>query len=121
MSLLKSNSLILAIFCTLIIGVLSLTRIGTQQPISFKYLDKIEHCIAYSVLSFLWLLAIGKTKSIVFLVVLGCVFYGIIIEVLQGATTYRTFDYVDMVANSLGVIVGYLVLLFLGEENIVNE
>ncbi len=118
--LLRANSLLLAISITIIIAVLSLMKIG-KQPINFHSIDKVEHCIAYAVLSFFWVLALGNTQKKRLIVVFFCVFYGVIIEMFQGMTTYRTFDFVDMIANSLGVLIGLLIFLFfIKKKNLVN-
>jgi len=114
--LLKDNSLFLAIAVTLTITVLSLIKLGVQ-PISFTYLDKVEHAIAYTTLSFFWLLTFGLTKKKILLVILICVIFGAFIEVLQKTTSYRTFDYVDMIANTIGVLIGYLIFIFFTKKN----
>lgn len=111
-SLLKAKSLLLAIAVTIVIAVLSLIKVG-KQPINFHNIDKVEHFIAYAVLSFFWLLALGKTQKSILLLVLVCIFYGMIIEVFQGMTGYRTFDFVDMIANTIGVLIGLFIFLFL--------
>ena len=107
-NLLKHKSVYLAIFVTVVIAILSLIKIG-KHPINFTYLDKIEHGIAYAVLTFFWLLAFGNNITSKIIVVLLCVFYGIIIEIIQGTTTYRTFDFADMFANSIGTVIGLLI------------
>jgi len=110
-NLLKANSLLLAILVTIVIAFLSLLKIG-PQPISFNHLDKIEHCIAYATLGFLWLLSKNSTQKTNYIIVVFCILYGILIEVLQSTTSYRTFDYVDMLANSVGVGIGYIIFSF---------
>jgi len=84
--------------------------------IAYNHLDKIEHAIAYAFMSFFWMLS-SKLKqvnaSFVSLAIFMIVF-GIIIELLQ---TYlivsRTGDVLDVLANSLGVFLGYIVLRLL--------
>jgi VanZ family protein len=103
----KDSFRFLAVIITIIIAVLSLIKIG-KEPISFSHLDKVEHLIAYFVLSLFWLLSFeSRTSKIVVTVLI--VLYGILLEVLQSElTTYRTFDYFDMIANSLGVLLAFL-------------
>lgn len=107
----KHKYLISAIAITVAIAVLSLVRLGNNQPVSFKNSDKVAHFIAYFVLTFFWLLASLKFKSIKKThVVLLCLLFGIIIEVLQSEmTSYRSCEYLDMVANLVGVLVGLLI------------
>lgn len=103
----KKNRIIIAIFITVSIAILSLIKLG-KQPISISNIDKIEHAIAYLFLTFFWLLALVKTKYQTYIVSICCFFYGIIIEVLQTTiTTYRTGDYYDIIANSVGVLLAF--------------
>jgi len=106
--LLKRNSLWLAILVTIAIALLSLIKIESTQPINIKYLDKLLHLISYVVLSFLWFTAFIKSKKII-LVFISCIAYGVLLEFLQAQTGYRTYEYADMLANSLGVLIGYLI------------
>ena len=105
--LLKRSVLLIAIIITLSIAILSLIKVG-EQPIKIQHLDKIEHVIAYFTLTFIWLLALAK-KKIKYLIIFSCFFYGIIIELLQATTTYRTGDYLDIIANSTGVLIALLI------------
>lgn len=104
--LFKDNSLKIAIGITLLIAILSLIKLG-KQPISINNLDKIEHSIAYFVLSLCWLLAL-KDKINTIIIVVCCLIYGIIIEVLQAKlTTYRYAEYYDILANSIGILIAF--------------
>ena len=43
-------------------------------------------------------------------VILGCIIFGIIIEILQGVvTSYRTASYLDIVANTIGVLLAVVI------------
>jgi len=76
--------------------------------------DKTIHFIFYSVLTFLWYLALQKkykNKALKYIIALAVIIYGIIIEVLQGALTQnREMDFYDVMANSGGAL---LVLIFI--------
>ena len=109
-NLLNSNAIWLAILVTITIVCLSLIKVG-PQPISFKFLDKIEHAIAYSVLSFLWIVAFRKSKRKI-IPILGCISLGILLEFLQAQTGYRTFEVNDMLANTFGVLTGMVFSMF---------
>ena len=73
--------------------------------------DKTIHSLAYFVLTISWLGSLKKeTNSIVAcLIVSAVVFvYGILIEILQGtATLYREFDFFDIMANFIGIIIAF--------------
>ncbi|MFY7670452.1 VanZ family protein [Tenacibaculum sp. MEBiC06402] len=107
MKLLRGKTIFFALFITITIAVLSLVKVGIQS-INFTYLDKVEHFIAYFVLCFLWLVSIKK-RGTKFAVILAVVLYGILLEVLQSVLTdYRTFDYMDMLANTFGALFAFL-------------
>ena len=43
-------------------------------------------------------------------IILGCIIFGIIIEILQGViTSYRTASYLDIVANTIGVLLAVVI------------
>ncbi|WP_220455464.1 VanZ family protein [Tenacibaculum pelagium] len=89
-----------------------------KQPIQINGLDKIEHAIAYFVLTFAWLLALRKSKINAKLIVLCCFLYGIIIEALQVTTTsYRLGEILDVVANTTGILIAYICYLSFFKKN----
>ena len=98
-----------AIGITILIGYLSLTQFESGSTFQFDNMDKIAHAISYCVLTLSWLLVIKDVKQqrrFQNTIALGCVFYGMIIEVLQTTlTTYRTASFLDILANLVGVIV----------------
>lgn len=111
--LLERNALIIAIIATVIIAVLSLSAVPKiNLGLGIKAGDKYLHFIAYFVLSSFWYFALRdriNQKIFNFLVPLGLIFYGIILEGLQsGLTTYRTGDVYDAIANTAGVIVALI-------------
>jgi VanZ family protein len=73
---------------------------------SFWNADKLEHALAYSLLM-LWFCQVYRHSRSRYLLVTLLTAMGILIEYLQGTTNYRTFDYADMVANCVGVLVGW--------------
>lgn len=109
-------------FCLLIVIViaipaLSLINISDLPKLEVKSADKLYHLIAYSALSFSVALhyrnhkekniSLKNFSGIFFLTIL----FGIIIEVLQeNLTTYRTFDYFDIVANTFGSFIGLIII-----------
>lgn len=117
--LLKRNCLLIALAITFSIAFLSLIKIG-KQPIQVSHLDKIEHIIAYFFLTISWLYVLKNKPSYNFnkrFVVIACVFYGIIIEVLQTTlTSYREASVLDIVANSVGVLLALLIFNILFEK-----
>ena len=108
-TLLKDNIIIIAFAVTITITFLSLYKLPSTN-IGVKNADKIYHAIAYFTLAFAWLLTFYKKPTKKYTVVLSCIIFGIIIEVLQETlTNYRTGDYIDIFANSLGVCLALVV------------
>lgn len=102
----------IAVGVTVFIGFLSLMK-SPEIAIKISHSDKIFHAIAYFILTLAWLLsypASGQKKKIKHTIGVACVFYGILIEVLQVTfTTYRTASALDVLANSVGVFVALLI------------
>jgi VanZ family protein len=114
--LLKDKTLLIAIFVTISILYLSLTKVP-KYNVTISHLDKWQHGIAYFTLTFFWLFTFHKKKK-KYPIALYCILFGIIIEVLQFTiTNYRTGDYFDVIANSGGVMLGSLVFNQLFKKN----
>lgn len=75
----------------------------------FSNADKLEHGLSYALLSFwfcqVYLLIRSRVIVLVALIVLG-----VGLEFVQGWTGYRMFDIWDMAANSIGVLLGFLLV-----------
>ena len=69
--------------------------------------DKIGHLLAYTILM-LWFGFIYLRGSAYLGLGIGLILMGLILEVIQGCVGYRSFDYFDMFANTLGVLSGWL-------------
>lgn len=114
--LFHKKALYIAAFITIFIAVLSLIELGPKSFAPITSSDKVYHGIAYFCLALSWLYSFSKKEgfnSIVKYLILGCFIYGIIIEVLQTTiTSYRTASYLDIVANSVGILIAVLVFHF---------
>ncbi|MDO8990402.1 MAG: VanZ family protein [Sideroxyarcus sp.] len=76
------------------------------EPVSFHGVDKLEHLLAYATLM-LWFCQIYLDQQMRIRLFAGFVIMGIGIEFLQSMGGYRNFEYVDMLANTLGVLFGW--------------
>ena len=103
--------LIIGIIMVLAIFWVSLTP-RPPQPLNFNAADKLEHTVAYALL--MWWFAVStfhtRTKNIY---AICFVVMGVGIEFLQQMTGYRYFEILDMLANTAGVFVGWLVSVYL--------
>ncbi len=75
------------------------------QPVSFEGVDKLEHLLAYVGLM-LWFCQVYISRAARIKLLFGLVAMGVVIEILQGMSGYRYFEYADMLANSSGVLIG---------------
>lgn len=88
----------------LIIAVLMLAPL--HSPASLTYADLIGHFLGFACLAFG---AVGFSHRGVELTLLAAMTIagGVALEFAQGLVPYRTFDILDMAANTLGAMAGY--------------
>jgi VanZ family protein len=119
-TLLRDKIFLVAVAITISILYLSLVRIP-KGNIKVDHLDKLQHGFDYFILSISWLFAFCKKNS-KHLIVCCCILFGILIEILQNELThYRTGDYLDGIANSVGVIIGLLIFNRISKKNEVKK
>ncbi|MEY8849814.1 VanZ family protein [Psychroserpens sp. XS_ASV72] len=96
----------------------SLSQVSSVPDLGSSFDDKIYHFLAYAILTFLIFNFLRSTslKAPLFSAALVSVVYGIIIEVLQSVLTdFRTPDYLDVIANTIGTVIMYISVLFAGK------
>ena len=94
------------LFYLLLLGVLVLSLLPIDQP-DFSPNDKVNHLVAYGVLMVSGYLAHRHLGLAALIVIL----FGVLVELLQGLTSYRMFSFADMVADCAGVALGCAVIL----------
>jgi len=103
-----SYSQILKLFFWLtlcLVAVVSMLSVPGQQM--FQGQDKLIHLLVYMVLFGLLLLAYGKKWRLMSLgILLAC--FSALIEVAQSFTGYRQAEWLDLLANILGILVAAL-------------
>ncbi len=109
----KKTILPIAVVYTITLFIMSLLNLNDYSVHQPKNSDKLLHFIAYAILFFLWYKVkhLHKLKiSLISLVILS-ISFGIVMEFLQSIlTTYREFSVYDMLANTLGVLITYLLI-----------
>ena len=116
-NLLKGSIFIIALIISITIVFLSLLQLPSSK-INIINIDKAYHSIAYFALGITWLFAYYKKPEKKYFIVICCIIFGIIIEVLQNSlTSYRTGDYVDAIANSCGVLLALLIFNLFVKKN----
>ena len=101
--------LLLGICLVITVIYLSLTA---KPPVvmNFEFSDKVGHFLAYAVLMG-WFGQIFTGRLPLILFALGFVLMGVSLEFVQGMGRHRHFEYADMVANMIGVILGLLLTI----------
>lgn len=118
----KKNVLILAlVFWIIFITTLSLVSLNGLPKISPKNGDKYVHFIFYFILTLLlifnFVYKVGIKRSIIISFVIA-VFYGIIIEILQGVLTeYRKPEFADALFNAFGSL-SATIIVFLNRKRL---
>ena len=84
----------------------------TSSPVKVevKYFDKYAHTLGYFVLMG-WFVQMYHTRKAVIVCAVLFTLMGTGLEFVQAMTAYRYFDVYDMMANTLGVIIAWLLTL----------
>jgi VanZ family protein len=77
------------------------------EVIEFEQGDKLGHLVAYLSLM-LWFANIYPGRNQQISLSVAFLAMGAVLESLQGLTGHRTFQYSDMVANGVGISLGWL-------------
>jgi len=102
----KKTWIFLGIIYIAIIFLASLSKVPeVDLPISF--VDKLVHIMMYFILV-AWFIQIYEQSLKQFIILIAAMFMGLLIEFLQEMTGYRSFDYMDGIANSVGAICAFL-------------
>ncbi len=91
------------IYIIILIG-LSVYPLGNQIPTN----DKFNHLIGFCVYIVLFKLAYPKMNSL-FLLISG-IGLGILIEIIQSFVPYRQTEFLDVVADTVGLIIGFVLI-----------
>lgn len=87
-------------------SLVPIDQVPARAPVS----DKVGHLVAYLLLGLVAVAAQRRPRPV--LTGLGLVLFGLVIEILQGRWGYRSFEWADLVADAVGVVVGILIALF---------
>ena len=104
-NILKITSIAMAIS----IFLASISNISPENIISLN--DKLIHFIVYFVLAVTTFYASKNTNH--FILIFIIISIGIVTEFAQYITGLRNFEYMDIIANSFGVLGGYIIFSFM--------
>ena len=90
----------------------------TPRPpdIDVAYGDKLGHFAAYGLLMF-WFSRLYEKRKARLAYGAGFIAMGVGLEIAQGALGFRTYEVIDMYANTLGVLLGWAAALCLPRKN----
>lgn len=105
--LLEHNAYFISFALTAIIIYLSLSSLE-HLTVKISVSDKSLHTLAYTSLTLSWLFAVKKEHQQFrskFIVAIAVFIFGVVLEILQEKLTVnRTMDYLDVIANSVGIL-----------------
>jgi len=117
----KKWALLLLVVYTLTLTITSLMHLKSIPSLGSSFDDKIYHSVAYFIFTLL-MCNYGFSKNYTNTIKTSAtiaIVYGIIIEVLQYvATSHRTFDVYDAVANALGALIAVAMLIFITKTKV---
>ena len=108
----RMRRLHLAIGWALIGAILWLSLTPQPPQVDFEHSDKVGHFLAYGGLMF-WFCQLYRASRTRLAYALAFIAMGVAIEFVQGWSGYRSFEVNDMVADGIGVLLGWAVALAL--------
>jgi VanZ family protein len=94
----------LMVLVVVILSLLPQDQISIQQPFN----DKVAHFLTYLMLTFIALLSSNQKHSLLSILAIQ-ILIGVCMEIAQSFIPGRTPEFLDIIANSSGVLVGALV------------
>ena len=91
----------------LVLAIITLSLTPAPPHLNLEQGDKLGHFAAYALVT-LWFAQLYAGLRQRIWLALGMVALGIALEYAQRATGYRSFEVADMVADALGVAIGWL-------------
>jgi len=103
---LRWRALWLALGWGLAAGIVWLSLTPSPPKLDISMGDKIGHFVGYGTLMF-WFCQLYGSWPARLGYALGFAAMGVALEFIQGAIGYRSFELLDMVANAVGVLLGW--------------
>lgn len=108
MQLIQHSFKIILVISILLISVLSIQDISAESSANLS--DKLLHFFCFLYLTIVtWLSRIFSKEFLLYVIVLA---YGILIEIVQMYLPYRSFEFLDIFADFMGILcAGFLLKL----------
>jgi len=104
----QKNKLFLVLFIILIIAITVLSLLPPKSGLELGKADKINHFLAYAILSLNFGFISFKIRSY-FIGIPFLISYGLLMEFFQGFVPGRDPSFYDALANSVGVFSGFFI------------
>ena len=117
MTSLHLRSLWIAIGYALVALIIFLSLTPRPPTLDIEQGDKLGHLLAYGTLMF-WFCQLYATRRSRIAHALAFAAMGVALEFAQRATGYRSFEYLDMLANATGVALGWAAVRLTGGETL---
>ena len=109
MQLIQYSSRLILVISVVLISILFIKEIDNQY--SFYLSDKLLHFFCFLYLTIItWMSRIIYKELLLYVIVLG---YGILIEIVQIYIPYRSFEFLDIFADFIGISAGIFFINFL--------
>ena len=106
MRIIQLSFKIILVISVPIITILSIHEVNLES--STNFLDKALHFLCFTYLTLITWLSRFLSKDLhVYVIVLA---YGILIEIVQRFLPDRSFEYLDIFADSVGIIAGLIII-----------
>ena len=100
-------------FISCALAVLVLALVPSPPPMITTGWDKSNHLLALGVMAWLGCKAFPQRLTIV---LPGLLAYGVLIEIMQSFTPNRSAEWLDLFADCLGILLGWMLILFLTKK-----
>jgi len=108
------RQILVALGWTCVAGIVWLSLTPSPPSVGFETSDKAGHFLAYGLLM-LWFCLLYSKPITRLAYAVGFVAMGVGLEFFQGALGHRTYEMVDIVADTIGVLLGWGLALMLGK------
>jgi VanZ family protein len=102
----RMRSILFGLWCVAWLVVAVLLLMPLRDPPGFSHADLIAHFLLFGALAF-GAVGFSRRGAELTLLAVATVAGGVALEFAQGLVPSRTFDILDMGANTLGAMVGY--------------
>jgi VanZ family protein len=97
------------------LAVMALALMPSPSPMITTGWDKSNHLLAFAAMAWLGCKAFPQRLAIVLPSLLG---YGALVEILQSFTPTRSAEWLDLFADSLGILLGWMMIRFLAKKGV---